>query len=937
MNQKLTGKSRKRFLALSLGLALTGCDLFHEATDTEHVAKAKEFLDENDFRAGSIELKSALQKNPGNAEARRLLGEVYVTLGDDAAAEKELRRAIELGVAREAVLLSLAEALLSQGKNQQILDEIEIDTPSSLGAKEQATLIAYRGDAWLGLNKLDNARTEYDKSLQIDPTSARAKLGHALLMSANHETDKAIALAEEASELDPKDGRAWSLLAAFYKVKGELEKADAAYGKAIEHQRLKYIDRANRALVRVELKNLEGAADDIEVAKKEAPKYFLTHFADGYLKIAQNKLPEAQSSLEQSLSLNDRYPFTLFYLGLVNLTQNRIEQAEELLARFKAMVPNSIQAHQMLALVKFKRRDFRAAKLLLMPVILSQPSDAFSLNLMGNIEFASGNSSEGLKYLQKAAELEPTSAAVKTRLGIGLLLNGQNEQGLEVLKGVLEKDPQFEQADIIIALAHMRAKEFDRARAVIDRLKAKLPDQAVSFVLEALLYEGLGDEEKAKAVLEQALTLSPGDLAISENLARLAYKAKRFDDVRRLYEGALKTHPKHPLVQLRLAELDLREGKFKEMEGRLDTLIREKPEMLEPRLVLARYWLRFGQPERSQTLLEEVRSRYPDNPELLAVLAEAQLEANQGNRALETAKALEKIVPQSAMAQYLLAKAYAENADVKNLRNALERALQNDPKFLPSRLAMVKLLAMEKKTEQVRSQLAQLAKDYPDDPEVLSLMGWWAMQQGQPKQAAESYRAALAKVPSSSLVMNVATALWQSGEEANALKTLEDWNQRYPRDAAVHYLRSGFYLVQGKEEEAKKELATVLEINPRSIMALNDLAWLMRKTDPEKALAYAEKAYEQAPKAFQVMDTLAVVNLENRNVMRALQLLKEAATLAPQEPSVQYHLAIAQEKNGLKQEAIATLKNLTQSKRMFPERQEAEALLKTLNGKNALN
>src|SRR5690554_1972932 len=141
MNRKFSGKSRMHVLALSLGLVLTGCDLFHEATDVEHVEKAKEFLDKSDHQASIIELKSALQKNSSNAEARRLLGESYVSLCDGPSAEKELRRAMELGVVRESVLLSLAEALQLQGKSQQILDEI--DAPLSLDAKTRATLMTY--------------------------------------------------------------------------------------------------------------------------------------------------------------------------------------------------------------------------------------------------------------------------------------------------------------------------------------------------------------------------------------------------------------------------------------------------------------------------------------------------------------------------------------------------------------------------------------------------------------------------------------------------------------------------------------------------------------------------------------------------------------------------------------------------------------------------
>ncbi len=912
-------------LSLWIGL-LAGCS--DRTTDLEHLARAKESRDKGDLRTTVIELKNALQKNPNNAEARRLLGEISARLGDGPTAEKELRRAMELGVAREGVLLSLAEALQLQGKNQAILDEITL--PPALPPQTQAALAAYRGDAWLALNKPDQARREYEQSLRLDPGSPRGKRGLAYLAAAENELDQALKLLDEALQAAPQDAQLWSFKAELHKRRGELQDAEAAYSQAIDHRRRNELDRANRALVRIELKQFEHAEKDIQILKNTAPKLYLTHFADGYLKIAQGRFAEAKGPLEEALSLNDRYPFTLFYLGLVLLSQNELQQADQHLTRFNRMFPGSPQAHEMLAMVKFKQRDFQAARSLLLPVVLSQPEDVFALNLMANIEFASGNASEGLQYLQKVAELKPETTAAQARLGTGLLAAGHKEEGLKALEKALAADPKLTQPDLVLALTYIRDKDFQKARQAIDRLQAKLPDHPLPFNLEAMWYQAQGDEDRAKAALEQAWQLDPGHPTTGENLARLAFKRQQYTEVRRIYQEVLKAHPDNALAQLRLSEMDFREGKFKAMEERLTKLIQTQPELLQPRLELAKYYLNFGQAERSQTLLEEIRHRYPDNPQLLVVLSKAQLEAKQPKRALETAQALAKLAPKSALPHYLIAQAHAQLKDAPATRRELEEALKLEPKFLPARLAQVKLLALEQKTDQAESELNQLAQEFPDDPEVLALQGWWASGKRQAKEAAGYYRQALAKKPTSALVMNLAQALWRAGEREEAIKTLEDWNQTYPKDAAVLYLRAGLYQALKQEQDAQQALTRILEINPKHPLALNDLAWLLRKEDKKRALEYAEQAYAAAPKAAQIADTLGVVLLENQNPKRALQVLEEAAQLAPEDPSVRYHLAVVQEKNGLRQEAIASLKQATESKRPFPERKEAEALLRSL-------
>lgn len=923
-------KLKKSLLRLSsiagIGL-LIACG--SPTSDLDHLTRAKEAQDQGDLRTSMIELKNALQKNPSNVEARRLLGEISAKLGDGPTAEKELRRAIELGTAREAVLLSLAEALQLQGKNQAILDEITL--PPSLPPQSQAILAAYRGDAWLALNKLDQARREYEEALRLDPGSPRGKLGLAYLAVRENQIDQALKLLDETLKAAPEEAKAWSLKADLHKQRGELDEAEAAYSQAIEHRRQNALDRANRALVRIEQKKFEEAEKDLEILKKTAPKLYLTHFAEGYLKIAQGQIKEAKEPLEQALALNDRYPFTLFYLGFIALSQNELQQADQYLSRFNRIFPGSPQSHTLLAMVKYRQKDFEAARTLLMPVLLSRPEDALALNLMANIEFASGHPQEGLQYLQKLAELKPESGAVEARLGIGMLAAGLKEEGLKALEKALAEDQSLVQPEVLLATTYIHDKNFAKAKESIERLKSKLPKHPLPFNLEAMWHQAQGDEAAAKAALDQAWKLDPGHPTTGENLARLAFKNQQFAEVRRIYEEILKVHPNNALAQLRLSEMDFREGKFKEMEERLSNLIRTQPELLQARLELAKYYLQFGQPERSQTLLEEIRSRYPEHPELLAVLAKAQLEAKQPKHALETAQALAKLAPKAALPHHLLAQAYAQLKDAQGTRRELEETLKLDPKFLPARLAMVKLLALEKKPEQATNTLNQLAKDFPDNAEVLALRGWWAMRQHQPQEAANYYQKALAKQPTSALAINLADALWRAGSREEAVKTLEDWNGKYPKDTSVLYFRSGLYQALGREQDAKQALAELLKINPKNPLALNDLAWLLRTQDPKRALEYAEQAYSAAPKAAQIADTLGMVLLENQNAKRALKILEEAVALAPEDPSIRYHLALAQEKNKLKQEAITNLKQALASKRSFSERKQAEDLLKSLS------
>jgi putative PEP-CTERM system TPR-repeat lipoprotein len=914
------------FLQLALGLG--GCGPIGSRTDADYLTRAAALREQGDLRGAAIELKNALQKNPENLEARRLLGIVDIGLGSGEAAEKELRRALELGTAKAALLVPLAESLQLQGKHQALLDEIS-PTPD-LPAQDEAAILAYRGDAWLGLGKRSNARAEYERALALDTHAPLAMLGLARLSLAERDLDQARLRLSEGLAAAPNEARIWSFQAALQEGAGEFAQAEESYTKAIELDPYPPSQRVGRALVRISLKKLDEAAEDIALLKKDAPNFHFTHYAEGLLDLNRARYSEAQAAFETAERLNDKYPLTLYYLGLSHLAQNHLSQAEQCLARFLNRMPGSVGGTQYLALTRYKQKDYAGARNLLAPVAKARADNPEVLKLMGEIELALGNTEQGIEYLRKVVELDPKSASARTGLGLSLLADGRKDEGLAELNAAVELDAGSAQPEIYIALAHIQARAFDRALAATDRVREKAPDSPVADILTGMVQLGRNAPEQAQQAFRDALAKKPGDPAISHRLAQLALLEKRPDRARRYYEEALNAHPRDLATQLRLAQLDGAEGKLKDLADRLATTIKDHPEALEPRLLQAGYFLRFGQSDRAEAVLEEVRGRYPRNPELLSLLAQAQMANRQATTALATARALAEAAPRSAMAHYLLARAYSENRDLDGLRKALERSLALNPDFFLGRVARVKLLVTDRKTGEADRELAALAGEFHDNPEILALQGWVAAAQNRFGAAADAYRKALEKLPSTQSAMSLAQAQWNGGDKAGAVKVLEDWTAAHGDDSLARYLLSVFYTASGQIREAEGQLEKLLEANPRNVFALNDLAWLRRKEAPDQALALAERALEIAPDSPAVLDTLAMVLLEKGRHDRATELLRRVIGLAPQDPSPRFHWALALSKAGKARDSEKVLAEVLSGAAEFPERREAEDLFERL-------
>lgn len=118
-----------RLMTVAAGITLASLLACQRVKPVDLVlADARKAHGSGEDRAAVIHLKNLLQQEPGNAAARRMLGELYLALGDAVSAEKELRRALALGQPRRELLPLLVRAMLAQASYQDVLDELHVET-----------------------------------------------------------------------------------------------------------------------------------------------------------------------------------------------------------------------------------------------------------------------------------------------------------------------------------------------------------------------------------------------------------------------------------------------------------------------------------------------------------------------------------------------------------------------------------------------------------------------------------------------------------------------------------------------------------------------------------------------------------------------------------------------------------------------------------------
>ena len=920
-------REKLRIVLLSFVLALVGCA--ENLTAPEHVARAKQYIQENETKSAEIELKNALKKSPNSPEARFMLGELYATIGNGPGAEKELDKARELGVSNVALLKSYATALILQRKYRKLLDEVEqFDT---LPNSDREQLHVLRGDAYLETGKFTEANSEYDQALALAPQSIFAALGHIKVANRQNDDEKIETLLAQLIVNAPQEPLVWRFQGDLFVKKQMPENAIESYSKALGLNENDFLVLATRALLYLDLGEIDKANQDVSRLLADAPHYYMSHYASGRLLYSNQDYVGAQTALQESLKLNDEHLATYYYLSLSQLLLSQLNQADQNIGVILSNHPNSVVARQVSAAIQLKMGNLEKAKSILEPVLQSFPDNPGAIRLMARIELGLGNSSAGIEYLERLVELTPDQAGVYASLGAAQLLTNQGDLAIQSLEKALNANPELARNYELMAFSYIQGKQYGKALETINKIRAKYPEQPTSWNLEGVMNWNQHKFDAARLAFQTALKKQPGMPGAAHYLAQLSIRDKELEQARDIYQQVLIHHPDHYNTDLSLAEL---EGKLNDnaaMEKRLSRLTDQYPGQLKPRLLLATHYLRFGKVTKALSQLGNVDSKASENAILLALLTEAELQSGRHQAALGTVERLTTRTPDSAYAHFLAGKVYQATGNLKGLKMSLNRALELDGEFKLAHVAMMRISAYEGDTKAATASLSALLKQYPKDHEVLSLAGWYALHSGEALQAEGYFKQSLELYPSTVTVLELSKAQLANNDLAVALKTLEQWNQQYPEDVLVRYGRSAYYQMAGEMARAEKQLETILEAYPNYPYALNDLAWLVRQKQPKRALLLVEKALESAPGLVGIVSTHAMVLAENGQYEQAIRVLDRLIARFPGSGDYRYYRALVIHKKGDSMRARALLEELLAEDQPFSKKEGARKLLQSMS------
>jgi tetratricopeptide (TPR) repeat protein len=905
--------------------------------------------------------------DPNNAEAHFRLGEVQLRLGEPIAAERELTLATEHGWRPQPVAAPMAQALLAQGRFDDVL-KLSAD---GLDPSQHAALLVAQSAAELSLKRPADAQRDADQAQQLDPHSVDAPLASAQAAHARGDMVAETRAVDQALTISPHDPRALMTRAELLAAKNDQAGALAAADQALAAAPGYVPARLRRAELRMVAHDNAGAAHDLDAVLKVQPRNVAALYLNAELLAQARDFKGADAALQQITPVLSKIPRGEYLLALVKGALNQPEQALDAASSYLASAPTDPAGYLLMAKLDLAGHHPADAELVLNRAIAAGYADAEAMGLLGQAEAALGRPAQAVQDMQQAANLAPNDPALVARLASMRLGTGDTDAAVRDYERLVDMlatkpdaapptqvvstsadapqalplpgaTPTREQAEAALIAAALQAGDFGKAQAALERLRKQGAPPATIEALDGLIKLTQLDFPGAQAAFEAAIKDAPQAIGLKVELARILSLQGKANEARQLLAQAVAQNPSSAPALGALVAADLSQNHPDDALAAMESGHRALPDNVALTAGLADLYVRTHQAQKALDLLNPILGKLPlGNPpapgapmtpamQLMAAKLRAQLALGQRPAAIDTARQILALQPTSPgvrrdLAGLLVADGRADDARGV-LRDGLAMAPGN-PQLLDADVALAF------RTGGLAAALAradELMRDPANLPTVKILKADLYAGQKQYAQAAQGYRDALTDESPAGLAVRAAVAERQAGHAEQAADLLRGWIAKHPDAVDALAALGSFDLQDNRLDDAKGHYEAVLAKRPNDPAVLNNLAWiLMQQHDLPRAESLARRSWSLNPLP-QTADTLGWILLSDAQTAPAAELLRIAAAALPNDPSVQYHYAVALKDAGRPEQSKPILEALAQRTQSFPEQEDARQLLQQL-------
>jgi tetratricopeptide (TPR) repeat protein len=780
-------------LLLVAVFSLAGCTNAEKAK-AEHLSKGDAFLKDSRYQEASIEYRNALQIDDSLAAAHWGLARSYEGLTRLQEAFEHLKRAVELDPNNLEARIKLGNYYLGAGKGkteliaeaEKLAKEVLQKDPNNIeghilygsvlfakGQKDEAlaelnkavSLDPKRIESYLSLARFhqvtsDPAKAEetFKQAISINSNSALAHTEYGKFLAQSNRIPEAEAELTKGVEVEPSNRNSRFVLASFYLVNKQLDKAEEAY-KAL------------------------AAMDD-----KPESKAML---ADFYASV--NRLDEATSTYQAILAKTPDYPQGRYRLGEILLmkgdTQGAMAQIDEVLKKDQ----HDRQALILRARVRAQTGqadNLKAAIEDLKEVLRQEPDSRPGLYFMAQANYNLGLIDQARAFAGDLERRYPDYLPAKL---------------MQVQINLASGDPRatLGSASELLERLEKTGPDRDNTPQLLSEIKMK------TYLARGTAQGQLKNFKAAQQDFLAAREVAPNNTDVYVSLATLARAEKRLQDAITFYENALAIDSTYAPALGGLIDIYAEQKDLPRAHARLDQVLNQNPNNAPLHFLKAQI---YGFEKNSQGAEAELRKTLELDPNYIpaySALGALFINTNQTDRAIAEYRRVLEMSPDNATAYTLIGMLEDARQNYPAAAENYRKALEKDPNAIIAANNLAWLYAVQRELNGNLDEAVRLAQGVvqknPNVAGFIDTLGWIYYHKGLHAAAVEQLQKAVSVDEAAARNANVSPSPNYRYHLGMALKAKGD------RPAAKRELELALQLGEKAifldKEEARKALA----------------------------------------------------------------------------------------------------------------------------------
>ena len=367
-------------------LTVAACSPHGPKAAKRFVENGDRYARRGDDKGAAIEYRNAIRESPDLVEAHSRLAEVSARLHD--------------GATTAAELIALAEL-----------------QPQDAAAQVRA------GDAALSLGRMDDARRAFMAALTIDPASAEANRGIAVIDTASGRAREAEPYWKAVAASPKGDPFA---LADFYVAQRRLKDAERELRAALEVPERAAVARLRLAAIVFDLKKSQEADQLIDAALRSDHNAVGPWLLRGRMRVAERRLPEAKAAYTRALQADPASIEALAALTAVDMAAHNTTEAKERLEQRLAREPRAVPVLMLAAETYLGSGDDARAERTLLRVVEIDPDTVGAYNLLGQLYIRQGHLDAARAKFETIAARAPDPMPASTM--VAMILDAQHRR-----------------------------------------------------------------------------------------------------------------------------------------------------------------------------------------------------------------------------------------------------------------------------------------------------------------------------------------------------------------------------------------------------------------------------------------------------------------------------------------------------------------------------